>query len=362
MSRTGKDIQSSVHIAIMAVTAITAYPLPYSEVCDTVRPRVGKTSTARADLGRKALIDFLVPRAMLNSLVREHFTEARPRSIENGFGHPGPGQFCGIDIAHCDVVKLLHHAVRELVQKIPARMGDPGVDLSHQALLAGSLRLAKTPFEVSIPTGILNLLTCRESSKFLEPQIDSDAALKSSDCGVGKLDRNVKKPATAPIAAKVRAVPDLAFGKRAGMKHAESVTRKPKRLALALEVTAFQRNPRQRLFAAIAQVGTPVLRPRFGVLLTHGVDGTRVQSKFLGTSGGQDIQVKPTGPTLIPFQRVFLGVVAIVPNVVNGAALPVQQSPERLHSIAVNQDHWIIIQEQRFLSGINAGFPALRIG
>jgi hypothetical protein len=337
MSRTGKDIQSSVYIAIMAATAITAYPLPYSEVCDTVRPRAG-------------------------SLVREHRTEARPRSIENGFGHPGPGQYCGIDIAHCDVVKLPHDAVRELVREIPARMGDAGVDLSDQALLAGSLGLAKTPFEVSIPTGILNLLTCRESSKFLEPQIDSDAAFKSSDWRVGKLDRNVKEPASAPITAKVRAAPDLAFGKRARMKHAESVTRIPKRLALALAVTALQWNPRQRPFAAIAQVGTPVLRPRFGVLLTHRVDGTRVQSKFLGTSGGQDIQVKPTRPTLVPFQRVFLGVVAIVPNVVNGSALLVQQSAERLHSIAVNQDHWIIIQEQRFLSGINAGFPALKIG
>ena len=361
MSRTGKDIQSSVHVAIMAATAITAYPLPYPEVCDAVRPRVWKTTTARADLRRKVLIYFLVPRAMLNSLVREHRTEARPGSIENRFGHPGPGQSCGIDIAHCDVVKLPHNAVRELVQEIPARMRDPGVNLSDQTPLAGSLCLAKTPFEVSIPTGIPDLLPRRESGKLLEPQIDSDAAFKSSDWCVSKLDGNVKKQATAPIAAKVRAVPDLAFGKRAGMKHAEGVTGKPKRLALALEITALQRNPGQRLIAAIAQVGTPVLRPRFGILLTHGVDGTRVQSKFLGTSGGQDVQVKPTRPTLIPFQRVFLGVVAIVPNVVDGAALPVQQPAERLDSIAVNQDHWIIIQEQRFPSGINAGFPALKI-
>jgi len=57
-----------------------------------------------------------------------------------------------------------------------------------------------------------------------------------------------------------------------------------------------------------------------------------------------------------------LDVVAIVPNVVNGAALLVEQPPERLDSIAVNQDHWTIIQEQRFLSGINAGFPTLKIG
>src|SRR5256885_12167920 len=77
MSRTGKDIPCRVHIAIMDITAITAYPLPYSKVCDTVRPRVGKASTTRADLGRKALIDFLIPRAMLNSLVRseEHTSE-----------------------------------------------------------------------------------------------------------------------------------------------------------------------------------------------------------------------------------------------------------------------------------------------
>src|SRR5712691_3674335 len=127
MSRTGKDIQSSVHIAIMDITAITAYPLPNSKVCDTVRPRVGKASTTRADLGREALIDFLVPRAMLNSLVRVPRTEARPRGIENGLGHLGPVQSCGIDISHRDVIKLPHDAVRELVQEIPAGMGDLGL-------------------------------------------------------------------------------------------------------------------------------------------------------------------------------------------------------------------------------------------
>src|SRR3977135_3978288 len=102
----------------MDITAITAYPLPYSKVCDSVRPRIGKASTTRADLGGKALIDFLVPRAMLNSLVREHRTEARPRGIENGLGHLGSGQ----------------------------------------PLLACAPSLSEALFKPTIPTGILDLL------------------------------------------------------------------------------------------------------------------------------------------------------------------------------------------------------------
>jgi hypothetical protein len=64
-------------------------------------------------------------------------------------------------------------------------------------------------------------------------------------------------------------------------------------------------------FAAIAKVWSPVLPSRLGILLTHGVDG---------------------------------GIVAVVPNVVDRAALPVQQPTERLHAIAVNENHWTIIQ------------------
>jgi hypothetical protein len=154
MSRTGKDIESRINVAIMDMTAVTAYPLPYSKVCDTVRPRVRECSTARADLGREALIDFLIPRAMLNSLVREHRTEARPRHIQNGLGHLCPSQSRSVEIAHCDVIKLAHDTVREFVQEIPARMGDLGVKLGAQALLPSPLRLTESLFESAIPTRI----------------------------------------------------------------------------------------------------------------------------------------------------------------------------------------------------------------
>src|SRR3984893_15442402 len=212
MSRTGKDIQSGVHIAVMDITAITAYPLLYSKVCDTVRPRAGKASTTRADLGRKALIDF----AMLNSLVREHRTEARPRGIENGLGHLVSAQSCGVDISNRDVIKLTHDAVREFVQEIPAGIGDLGLDARREPLLACALSRSEVLFKPTIPTGILDLLARREGGKFLQPQINADAALKCSDRRVGKLHYNVEEPVTAPITAEVRSVLDLAFGERTG--------------------------------------------------------------------------------------------------------------------------------------------------
>ena len=367
MSRTGKDIPCRVHIAIMDITAITAYPLPYSKVCDTVRPRVGKASTTRADLGRKALIDFLIPRAMLNSLVREHRTEARPRGIEKGLGHPGPGQSCGVDISNRDVIKLTHDAVRELMQEIPARVRDPAVDLRGEPFLMCALSLSKALFKPTIPTGILDLLARREGGKFLQPKINADAALKCSDWRVGKLHYNVEEPVTAPITAEVRSVLDLAIGERTGIEHTEGAACKAECLALTFEVTAFERYPCKRLFSAIAQVRPPVLTSGLGILLAHGINGARVQSEFLGTSGSQDVEVEPTRPALVPFERVLLGIVAVVPNVVDRAALLIQQTTQRLHSIAAGYNHcisiqvnWMNIQDQRTCSGSSAGVSGLQ--
>jgi len=344
MSRTGEDIESRINVAIMDMIAVTAYPLPYSKVCDTVRPRVRECSTARADLGRETLIDFLIPRAMLNSLVREHRTEARPRRIQNGLGHLCPRQSRSVEIAHCDVVKLAHDAVREFVQEIPARIGDLGVKLGCQALLMSPLRLTQSLFESAIPTRILDFLSCREGGKLFQSQIDADAAIERSQGRVGKLDDNIQKPVTPPIAAEVCSVLDIARRERTGIEHAEAAARKPKSLVLTFEVTALQGHPSKRLSASIAQVWPTVLPPRLGILFTDCVDSAGMQSKFPGTSGGQDVQIKPAGPAFIPLKGVFLRVVAIVPYVVHRATLFVQQTAQGLHSIAVNKNHWINIQ------------------
>lgn len=246
-------------------------------------------------------------------------------------------------------------------------MGDLGLDARRKPLLACALSLSEALFKPTIPTGILDLLSRREGGKFLQPQINADAALECSDWRVGKLHYNVEEPVTAPITAEVRSVLDLAFGERTGIENTEGVAREAECLARTFEVTALERYPCKRLFAAIAQIRPPVLASGLGILLAHGINGARVQSEFLGTSGSQDVEVESTRPALVPFKRVLLGIVAVVPNVVHCAALLIQQTTQRLHSIAVSYDHcisiqvnWMNIQEQCTFPGSSAGVSALQ--
>ena len=328
----------------MHITATTAYPLPYSKVCDAVRSRVGNTSATRADLGGKSLIDFLVPRAMLNSLVREHRTEGRPRSIQNRFGQLGPGQSRGVNVAHRDVVKLSHDAARELVQKITSRVTDLEVDFRCKQFLSGALRAPQPLLKAPIPTGADDALTCRKHGEVFQPQVDTDSPQGRSHRRVRDLNHHVQEPVASSITTEVCSISNLARGQRARMEYTEGVTRKTKRVAMAPEVAPFKRNPSQRLLSAISQIRLSVLPPGSRISLTDLVDGSGVQSKFLRGSRGQNVQIKSARPTLIPLQRVFLRVVAIVPDVVDRAALPVEQADGRFDSIAISQQHCISVQ------------------
>jgi hypothetical protein len=61
-----------------------------------------------------------------------------------------------------------------------------------------------------------------------------------------------------------------------------------------------------------------------------------VQAEFLAAASGQCVEVKPGEPTLIPFERMLLGVVAIVPDAVHGLALPIEETAAGLNAIAIN--------------------------
>jgi hypothetical protein len=92
-------------------------------------------------------------------------------------------------------------------------------------------------------------------------------------------------------------------------------------------------------FAAPAQERSVLLPAGFGVLFAHGIDGAGVQGKFLAAACGQAIQVKAARPTLIPFQRLELSVVAEIPDEVAGSRLAVEQSGQRLDAVAIDQQH-----------------------
>ena len=106
MSRTEKDIESGVLITVMSKTALAAYPVSYSKVFGTFRPRCA--TARRTDLGRHAFVNFLKPCAVLKSFIAEHIAERRPTGIQNRFGHVGFGQPGRIHITDSNVGRVIN--------------------------------------------------------------------------------------------------------------------------------------------------------------------------------------------------------------------------------------------------------------
>jgi phosphotransferase system IIB component len=164
----------------MATTAITAYPLSYSKVCDTFRPRLGQAAAIRTELGSKTFIDYLSSCATHNSVVREHISERRQACIQHKLGQAGLGESGGMHIAYHDVIKLLDDAVRELVQKITSAMGDLAMGSLHAPLLVVPLRQGQLFLGATIDALRFNLSAFKEGHKLLQSQVDADVALRPS--------------------------------------------------------------------------------------------------------------------------------------------------------------------------------------
>src|SRR5207237_648935 len=64
-----------------------------------------------------------------------------------------------------------------------------------------------------------------------------------------------------------------------------------------------------------------------------------VQTKFLAGARRELVQVKAAQPRPTESQCVFLPVIAVIPDKVNRTGLPVQQSVERLDTVAEDHIH-----------------------
>ncbi len=247
MSRTetgaSEKVQRSIHITIMRHLALTARPASYSKICDTFRPRRRHRAARRADLGGESPLDFPIPRAMLNSLVREHLTEARPARIEDGLRHAGPGKSRGRDVPDRDLIKLPHAAARELVQKVAPRIAGARVELAGLAKVARPLRARQCRFEGGPVARIFDLLSGGERHQILQSQVDPDRTVTGACRGLRRIDHDIEVPVAAPITREVGAVPDLAFRQSSRVKHPKGMSRKTKIFALTLQIASLQRHP-----------------------------------------------------------------------------------------------------------------------
>ena len=325
----------------MDSTAITTLPFSFSKPCDTSRPRIWQAAATRTGLGRKRFIHFFIPCAIRNRLVRKHLFEGMPARVQDAFSHAGFGEFRGRHIADHDVIKVTHDLRGSLVQKVCAAVRNLGVDFGNLPLLSGTLRDSKALFEFPIVARMLDFLPVGQRSEVSKTKINADTANRLSFRNVRDFDNDVQKPVAAPILAEAGSVLDLAFRQGAGIEHAECVAGEPEGVALALQVASLERHPAKRALAAIAKERAVELLARLGVLLAHRVDGSGVQSKLLAAACCELVQVEPSGPSLAPFERVFLRIVAEIKDVGNRPRLLVQQAVQRLHTVAVNlRAHW----------------------
>lgn len=308
----------------MHTTAFATLPLPYSKACDTFRPRIGQHATIRAGLGGKSFIDFLVPRAMPNGLVREHVAEGRPACIKNGFRHAGLGESGSVHVAHCDVIELLHDAVRELMEKVGPTVGDSSVNASGLPFLSRSLSLSERAFKLAEVSGVLDPLAIRECGKFFQAQIYPDARGWRSGLLVSHFNHDVQEPVAASVTREVCSILDLTFREQARVKHSIRASIEAKSIALALKVASLYRYPSKRSAPSISEIWALMLNAAPGVLLTHRVNGVGADAQLLTAACRQVVQVKATQPFAAPLKRIFLAIIAVIPDEIYRPGLLIQ--------------------------------------
>ncbi len=310
-------------------------PVPF---CEAFEPSRTPDQTAiGTGLRRKLLIHFLKPCAMLNSRVREFVPKGRPPCVEDAFRHGGLGEFRGGHVAHRDVIKLLHDAVRELVLKVVAAVCRLRLDRLDAARLVRTLRRCQRFLCATVQALCFNFLARAQDSKILQAEVDADAAQWLTQRHVGYFDADVQEPVSARVAREVRTVLDLgADRQRAALEYLELTAVEVEAVRRFSQGAALERHPTERLLATPAQVGPLLLAARLRVLLADGVDRARVQAKLFAAAGCELVKVESGVPAATESQRVFLPLVAVVPDEVDRASLLVKQAIQGLDAVAVN--------------------------
>jgi len=306
-------------------TAITTLPFSYSKTCDTFRPLVRHSATRRAGLGGESFIYFLVPCAMLNSLVRKLISEGRPACIKNGLRHAGFCESCRVHITYGDVIKLSYDAMRKLVNEVAALGRDLRVNLSRLPLLARTLGFAKRFFELAVVTWVVDLLASGKRSEILEAQVNANTTINLAARNIFNINDNVQKPVAARVLRKVASIKNFAFWEGAAIEHFECLFAELKSIAISFKRASLKRNPSKILLPAISKIGTLRMKPGASISLANSIDSIGMQPKFLAAASGKLIQVKATKPFSAKSQSIFLAVITIVPDKIHRTSFSVKK-------------------------------------
>lgn len=340
MPRPEKNVARGVHVAVMDRSALAATPFSYSKTCDTSRPLRRKTSARRTGLGSQSLAHLFVHRPVRNRFVTELVPQGGPACIVNRLRHAGFGEAGGVHIPDRDVVEVTNEPRGKLVKKIAPCVLDACVDVCGKPLLPCALSFAELGLQASELARIVDNLASAEGRQSFEAQVDSDRALNLSRRDRLNIDSEVQIPAAPRVLTEAGAVAELGAGRQvAGFEDAERLSHEPEAVVGPADRWGPEWNPSERFLSSVAQPRAAMLMAAADILMSDHANRGRVKTKFFAASGKKLVEVIPAWPTLSPLRRMALHIVAVVPNVIHRAGLAVEFALERLHAIAVGQDH-----------------------
>lgn len=339
-----ENVLSSVHVTIMYRPAI-ARPFSYTQTLSAFR--TAQASALRTGLSRVSFIHFNVPCAIRNRLVRKHLFEGMPANIGYGFTHPRFLKAGTVDAANDNQVIFGNNIVSGFVQEVSALRFNLIVYLFSLSLLTRSLGFGKALFGLTEELRSFNHRTVRERCEVFKAQINAHGLLWRSLLGFGQFNHDIEKPPSSRILREARAITDFGTVRDfARKKNAVDLSVEEKSTLLRLKVLSLNGYPAKRLLTPVTQIRAAVLSARSCVLLSYGVDTLGRQRKIIGGPRKLIGKRKTTRPNLPPFERMFLHIVAVIPNVINLAG-HAAQSPAVLvfNAIFVGNFHAKIIGE-----------------
>lgn len=216
-----QNVPSRVDISIMRHTAVMAFPMPYSQACDTFR--AAESTALRTGCGSPSLVSLDIHRLPSGSFVTQHVPERRPTRIQDGFRHLGLSEAGCVHVANDDQAVFTRELCAGDVQLVATRIGDLGADCADAALVARALCCSERTLALTVMLQRWNARAVAACGKRLKPEIDTNLAPPSR-----KSVRHLTLKHDIPASTGV-------FDKRSRKKGPVEVARLPKPEAL-LEV------------------------------------------------------------------------------------------------------------------------------
>ena len=294
-----ENIERSIMVTIERSTTSRAVPMSY---CETFKPSRATRCDAPATgtgLRTERFIHFREPDPAPNGFISELLAKGRPAGIEDGFRQSGFRQLRRRYIPDNDVIKLFYDASGSLMVEIQPRILDTGMNIRGLSFFARPLGFRHLLGQLCQMARIFYFLTCGQRGEIVEPEINTDGLADGPRRYIGKFQDHVEEPSALRVHGKIGAIANpCSIWNRTAIKYTKDSTGKLEITTMTCNVTSLDWNPSQRFTPAPAEIGPFLLPSAIGVLRADGIDGPRVEAKFLACPGSQVIKIEASGPTV----------------------------------------------------------------